>query len=146
MVKIQLLKCEYGIEVFGRVILYNIQDLHSIPLLCPREAAVAEWYRYRIMACLVTSSSPVPLKTRHEIYLLYPKTTPHLNGRSLTSKFSPSLRKASLPREQQKARLRSDVSVRSGYRVLLPYRGHLNSWLISHPKSASDMPAEGCLL
>ncbi|GFT64433.1 transposable element Tc1 transposase [Trichonephila clavipes] len=27
-------------------------------------AAVAEWYRYRIMACLVTSSSPVPLKTR----------------------------------------------------------------------------------
>ncbi|GFS72433.1 uncharacterized protein TNCV_2115911 [Trichonephila clavipes] len=26
--------------------------------------AVAEWYRYRIMACLVTSSSPVPLKTR----------------------------------------------------------------------------------
>ncbi|GFX79425.1 hypothetical protein TNCV_1715751 [Trichonephila clavipes] len=28
-------------------------------------AAVAEWYRYRIVACLVTSSSPVPLKTRH---------------------------------------------------------------------------------
>ncbi|GFS73145.1 hypothetical protein TNCV_687001 [Trichonephila clavipes] len=27
-------------------------------------AAVAEWYRYRIMACLVTSSSPVPPKTR----------------------------------------------------------------------------------
>ncbi|GFW98980.1 uncharacterized protein TNCV_1781991 [Trichonephila clavipes] len=26
-------------------------------------AAVAEWYRYRIVACLVTSSSPVPLKT-----------------------------------------------------------------------------------
>ncbi|GFV54459.1 uncharacterized protein TNCV_2865431 [Trichonephila clavipes] len=25
---------------------------------------VAEWYRYKIMACLVTSSSPVPLKTR----------------------------------------------------------------------------------
>ncbi|GFT47471.1 uncharacterized protein TNCV_3750041 [Trichonephila clavipes] len=25
---------------------------------------VAEWYRYRIVACLVTSSSPVPLKTR----------------------------------------------------------------------------------
>ncbi|GFV67864.1 uncharacterized protein TNCV_926301 [Trichonephila clavipes] len=29
-----------------------------------RVAAVAESYRYRIMACLVTSSSPVPLKTR----------------------------------------------------------------------------------
>ncbi|GFV53591.1 uncharacterized protein TNCV_1177871 [Trichonephila clavipes] len=28
-------------------------------------AAVAQWYRYRIMACLVTSSSPVLLKTRH---------------------------------------------------------------------------------
>ncbi|GFV54816.1 uncharacterized protein TNCV_3683411 [Trichonephila clavipes] len=27
-------------------------------------AAVAEWYRYQIVACLVTSSSPVPLKTR----------------------------------------------------------------------------------
>ncbi|GFW63789.1 uncharacterized protein TNCV_3743971 [Trichonephila clavipes] len=27
-------------------------------------AAVAEWYGYRIVACLVTSSSPVPLKTR----------------------------------------------------------------------------------
>ncbi|GFV00739.1 uncharacterized protein TNCV_1385581 [Trichonephila clavipes] len=27
-------------------------------------AAVAEWYRYRMVACLVTSSSPVPLKTR----------------------------------------------------------------------------------
>ncbi|GFW01940.1 uncharacterized protein TNCV_3029091 [Trichonephila clavipes] len=29
-----------------------------------RVAAVAEWYRYRNVACLVTSSSPVPLKTR----------------------------------------------------------------------------------
>ncbi|GFX54814.1 uncharacterized protein TNCV_2557001 [Trichonephila clavipes] len=29
-----------------------------------RVAAVAEWYRYRIVAYLVTSSSPVPLKTR----------------------------------------------------------------------------------
>ncbi|GFX99670.1 hypothetical protein TNCV_3053271 [Trichonephila clavipes] len=28
-------------------------------------AAVAEWYRYRIVACLVPSSSPVPLKTHH---------------------------------------------------------------------------------
>ncbi|GFX41966.1 uncharacterized protein TNCV_3677781 [Trichonephila clavipes] len=27
-------------------------------------AAEAEWYRYRIMAGLVTSSNPVPLKTR----------------------------------------------------------------------------------
>ncbi|GFS98744.1 uncharacterized protein TNCV_2591891 [Trichonephila clavipes] len=27
-------------------------------------AAVAEWYRYQIVACLVTSLSPVPLKTR----------------------------------------------------------------------------------
>ncbi|GFS71850.1 uncharacterized protein TNCV_3715211 [Trichonephila clavipes] len=27
-------------------------------------AAVAEWYRYRPVACFVTGSSPVPLKTR----------------------------------------------------------------------------------
>ncbi|GFY17908.1 putative DD41D transposase [Trichonephila clavipes] len=27
-------------------------------------AAVAEWYRYRTMACFVTGSIPVPLKTR----------------------------------------------------------------------------------
>ncbi|GFU06480.1 histone-lysine N-methyltransferase SETMAR [Trichonephila clavipes] len=27
-------------------------------------AAVAEWYRYQTVACLVTNSSPVPLKTR----------------------------------------------------------------------------------
>ncbi|GFV47323.1 uncharacterized protein TNCV_4829791 [Trichonephila clavipes] len=27
-------------------------------------AVVAEWYRYRTVACLVTSLSPVPLKTR----------------------------------------------------------------------------------
>ncbi|GFV13947.1 uncharacterized protein TNCV_524241 [Trichonephila clavipes] len=29
-----------------------------------QEAAVAEWYRYRTVACFVTGSSPVPLKTR----------------------------------------------------------------------------------
>ncbi|GFW69513.1 uncharacterized protein TNCV_488591 [Trichonephila clavipes] len=28
------------------------------------QAAVAEWYRYRIVAGFVTSSSPIPLKTR----------------------------------------------------------------------------------
>ncbi|GFW23102.1 hypothetical protein TNCV_3802031 [Trichonephila clavipes] len=27
-----------------------------------QEAAVAEWYRYRTVACFVTGSSPVPLK------------------------------------------------------------------------------------
>ncbi|GFW29832.1 transposable element Tcb1 transposase [Trichonephila clavipes] len=35
------------------------------PVRCvPLTPARAEWYRYRIVACLVTSSSPVPLKTR----------------------------------------------------------------------------------
>ncbi|GFX85370.1 uncharacterized protein TNCV_4731871 [Trichonephila clavipes] len=29
-----------------------------------KQAAVAEWHRYRIVACFVTGSSPVPLKTR----------------------------------------------------------------------------------
>ncbi|GFY32594.1 uncharacterized protein TNCV_673491 [Trichonephila clavipes] len=33
-------------------------------VLLSHQAAVAEWYRYRTVACLVTSSSPVPLKTR----------------------------------------------------------------------------------
>ncbi|GFW13572.1 uncharacterized protein TNCV_1210381 [Trichonephila clavipes] len=28
------------------------------------KAAVAEWYRYRTVACLATSLSPLPLKTR----------------------------------------------------------------------------------
>ncbi|GFV45424.1 uncharacterized protein TNCV_858621 [Trichonephila clavipes] len=43
----------------------------ELPLIClpgnrksPRVAAVDEWYRYRIVACLVTSSSPIPLKIR----------------------------------------------------------------------------------
>ncbi|GFT57195.1 uncharacterized protein TNCV_1692051 [Trichonephila clavipes] len=31
--------------------------------LCNAVAAVDEWYRYRIVACLVTSSSPIPMKT-----------------------------------------------------------------------------------
>ncbi|GFX92934.1 uncharacterized protein TNCV_914841 [Trichonephila clavipes] len=40
-----------------------VQSMHAI-LHEYVVAAVAEWYRYRIVACLVTSSSPVPLKTR----------------------------------------------------------------------------------
>ncbi|GFW82225.1 uncharacterized protein TNCV_5057001 [Trichonephila clavipes] len=36
----------------------------GVKALDPRKTAVAEWYRYQIVACLVTSSSPVPLKTR----------------------------------------------------------------------------------
>ncbi|GFU28083.1 uncharacterized protein TNCV_3153951 [Trichonephila clavipes] len=44
-------------------------DINSCPavsllLRLGNVAAVAKWYRYRIVACLVTSSSPVPLKTR----------------------------------------------------------------------------------
>ncbi|GFT63629.1 hypothetical protein TNCV_870681 [Trichonephila clavipes] len=34
---------------------------------CPLAAAVAEWYRHRIVAGFVASSSPVPLKTRRLI-------------------------------------------------------------------------------
>ncbi|GFT18409.1 uncharacterized protein TNCV_4059171 [Trichonephila clavipes] len=45
---------------------------HPSPLPCSFDlefrdtlvAAVAEWYRYRTVACFVTGSSPVPLKTR----------------------------------------------------------------------------------
>ncbi|GFU69907.1 uncharacterized protein TNCV_2470101 [Trichonephila clavipes] len=34
------------------------------PLPVSKVAAVVEWYRYRTVACFVTGSSPVPLKTR----------------------------------------------------------------------------------
>ncbi|GFY18484.1 uncharacterized protein TNCV_2397111 [Trichonephila clavipes] len=44
-----------------------ILDLNYSALCCfdvQRGAAVAEWYRYRTVACFVTGSNPVPLKTR----------------------------------------------------------------------------------
>ncbi|GFW27926.1 uncharacterized protein TNCV_768061 [Trichonephila clavipes] len=46
----------------------NLRDLWAAVALWSRRAHTlganyAEWYRYRTMACLVTSSSPVPLKT-----------------------------------------------------------------------------------
>ncbi|GFW90771.1 transposon Ty3-G Gag-Pol polyprotein [Trichonephila clavipes] len=37
---------------------------HKVLLFNTIVAAVAEWYRYQIVACLFTSSNPVPLKTR----------------------------------------------------------------------------------
>ncbi|GFW17393.1 hypothetical protein TNCV_3906021 [Trichonephila clavipes] len=42
----------------------SLYSLHSLQVCRSGVAAVAEWYRYRIVACLVRSSSPVPLKTR----------------------------------------------------------------------------------
>ncbi|GFY33372.1 hypothetical protein TNCV_1898241 [Trichonephila clavipes] len=35
-----------------------------LPDSIAQPAAVAEWYGYRTVACFVTGSSPVPLKTR----------------------------------------------------------------------------------
>ncbi|GFU87783.1 uncharacterized protein TNCV_3229441 [Trichonephila clavipes] len=65
---------EGDIENSGRVILLYVALLKTIVTLlrqsvCSRKndsrvAAEAEWYRYRIVADFVTSSSPVPLKTR----------------------------------------------------------------------------------
>ncbi|GFS52057.1 uncharacterized protein TNCV_1104791 [Trichonephila clavipes] len=50
----------------GRLVPRHGHQLSSnnavLPLL-PIGAAVAEWYRHRIVAGFVTSSSPVPLKT-----------------------------------------------------------------------------------
>ncbi|GFV52301.1 uncharacterized protein TNCV_2673221, partial [Trichonephila clavipes] len=40
-----------------------IRNIFGIPFHTQWVATVAEWSRYRIMAGLVTSSSPVPLKT-----------------------------------------------------------------------------------
>ncbi|GFV05031.1 uncharacterized protein TNCV_222481 [Trichonephila clavipes] len=42
----------------------NIDGINAERDINSGVAAVVEWYRYRIVACLVTSSSPVPLKTR----------------------------------------------------------------------------------
>ncbi|GFW72045.1 uncharacterized protein TNCV_4789331 [Trichonephila clavipes] len=42
---------------------HSTMDCHGW-LGCSPVAAVAEWYRYRTVACFVTGSSPVPLKTR----------------------------------------------------------------------------------
>ncbi|GFV12050.1 transposable element Tc1 transposase [Trichonephila clavipes] len=43
---------------------FSNSDIYILSSKQPPVAAVAEWYRYRIVTCLVTSSSPVPLKTR----------------------------------------------------------------------------------
>ncbi|GFT31048.1 uncharacterized protein TNCV_1684041 [Trichonephila clavipes] len=56
---------EVGLEKATRgwtLKLYHQRETLALPL--SDVAAVAEWYRYRTVACLVTSSSPVPLKTR----------------------------------------------------------------------------------
>ncbi|GFW09433.1 hypothetical protein TNCV_3995401 [Trichonephila clavipes] len=52
--------------VWDVLFLLNLQTQNLMSITCfvsPRVAAVAEWYRYRSVACLVTNSSPVPLKT-----------------------------------------------------------------------------------
>ncbi|GFV67395.1 uncharacterized protein TNCV_4307661 [Trichonephila clavipes] len=74
---IDRLKNYYGIAVRSIVGDLNVMQQNVISVLyhCASSdkkpmhgqssiAAVAEWFRYRIVACLVTSSSPVPLKTR----------------------------------------------------------------------------------
>ncbi|GFW60752.1 uncharacterized protein TNCV_570981 [Trichonephila clavipes] len=42
----------------------NIQSINQSEMQKSAVAAVAEWYRYRIRTCFVTSSIPVPPKTR----------------------------------------------------------------------------------
>ncbi|GFV84005.1 uncharacterized protein TNCV_1480071 [Trichonephila clavipes] len=42
----------------------HIKSVYALSSCWHMVAAVAEWYRYRIVAGFVTSSSPVPLKTR----------------------------------------------------------------------------------
>ncbi|GFU78659.1 transposable element Tcb2 transposase [Trichonephila clavipes] len=49
----------------GRFIFYILLFYLLANYSWKQVAAVVEWYRYRTVACLVTSSSPVPLKTRH---------------------------------------------------------------------------------
>ncbi|GFW49653.1 40S ribosomal protein S27 [Trichonephila clavipes] len=61
----QIETCEIHCKgpVIGRSLEHHTGDKMPSPNI-QNVAAVAEWYRYRIVACLVTSSSPVPLKTR----------------------------------------------------------------------------------
>ncbi|GFX24768.1 uncharacterized transposon-derived protein F54H12.3 [Trichonephila clavipes] len=49
---------DWSMEIF---IIYKILTRNPFVYM---QAAVAEWYRHRIVAVFVTSSSPVPLKTR----------------------------------------------------------------------------------
>ncbi|GFV97346.1 uncharacterized protein TNCV_2038561 [Trichonephila clavipes] len=44
--------------------LHVVKPYEKTGNVAPSVAAVAEWYRYRTVACFVTGSSPVPLKTR----------------------------------------------------------------------------------
>ncbi|GFU06673.1 uncharacterized protein TNCV_4352651 [Trichonephila clavipes] len=59
----------WGVAYWKRKHTGKTGDLHhlsNIKEVIPVKgvAAVAEWYRYQIVACFVTGSSPVPLKTR----------------------------------------------------------------------------------
>ncbi|GFX11813.1 uncharacterized protein TNCV_2995981 [Trichonephila clavipes] len=53
-----------GLSLGLRLLIVHIYFISDYRFYKYLRAAVAEWYRYRIVACLVTSSSPVPLKTR----------------------------------------------------------------------------------
>ncbi|GFX07084.1 uncharacterized protein TNCV_1556871 [Trichonephila clavipes] len=44
----------------------NKIEIYSVLYILQVTAVVAEWYKYRTVACLVMSSSLVPLKTRRE--------------------------------------------------------------------------------
>ncbi|GFT36802.1 uncharacterized protein TNCV_2755921 [Trichonephila clavipes] len=45
-------------------VIYASEEMTGCILQVPGTAEVDEWYRYRTVACFVTGSSPVPLKTR----------------------------------------------------------------------------------
>ncbi|GFV21401.1 uncharacterized protein TNCV_2371581 [Trichonephila clavipes] len=62
---------EYALQLRYRKALFQLQFLRKAAcsgnpcfLSTKDVATVAEWYRYRTVACFVTGSSPVPLKTR----------------------------------------------------------------------------------
>ncbi|GFT71605.1 uncharacterized protein TNCV_3020821 [Trichonephila clavipes] len=54
----------YPNSIWSQLIRINDVRLFYDTLRHELAAAVAEWYRYRTVACFVTGSSPVPLKTR----------------------------------------------------------------------------------
>ncbi|GFX66600.1 uncharacterized protein TNCV_1795111 [Trichonephila clavipes] len=61
ILKIQNSAAKFAEQISGLHTFYSTQTRLSVP---KNVAVVAEWYRYRTVACFVTGSSPVPLKTR----------------------------------------------------------------------------------
>ncbi|GFV05963.1 uncharacterized protein TNCV_3142541 [Trichonephila clavipes] len=64
ILKENTLKGGQGPPPTSREELWLVRRIFRVSHATKLQAAVAEWYRYRTVACFVKGSSPVPLKTR----------------------------------------------------------------------------------